>query len=228
MAGSIQIQKTSEMKKANLIAAFLVAGPIIYTSIIWAEIPAIVPLHYGIDGKVDRMGPKAQLLLPVFVLSLVNALVYVLLCNTHRIKTGLDATPNKHRMQQMGLGICLFLTVIQLWIIYHVKLASAQLSIKFVLAMSGLLFSLVGNYMYTIKPNPFAGFRVPWAMRDATNWRQTHHFASRLWFGGGLLCAFMGLVLSMKGTILFFGIALLVMLVLPALYSYRLHKRSGA
>jgi uncharacterized membrane protein len=215
------------MKKKHFLAAIFVALPVIYTAFTWATIPAIVPLHYSFTGDVDRTGPKSELLVFIGILTLVNALVYALLSNVHRIKTGLDTSANKGNMQMMALGIVFFITGVQLWILYHMRTALPLSSIKFLLIALGLLFSFIGNYMHTIKPNHFAGFRLPWTLRNGDNWRQTHHFASRVWFGGGLLCAGAGVLFSLNGALPVFGIILFLMLLLPLVYSYRLAKNAG-
>ena len=42
------------------------------------------------------------------------------------------------------------------------------------LPLTGLLFMFIGNLMYSIKPNYFAGIRLPWTLSSDDNWRATH------------------------------------------------------
>lgn len=51
----------------------------------------------------------------------------------------------------------------------------------------GLLFVFLGNVMYSLKPNYFAGIRVPWTLDSDDNWKATHRVAGIVWFAGGLL-----------------------------------------
>ncbi|MDQ2752120.1 MAG: SdpI family protein, partial [Bacteroidota bacterium] len=37
----------------------------------------------------------------------------------------------------------------------------------------------MGNNFYNIKPNYFAGYRLPWTLESEENWRKTHHLAVR-------------------------------------------------
>jgi len=89
----------------------------------------------------------------------------------------------------------------------------------------GLLFAVLGNYMYNIKPNYFAGIRLPWTLHNDENWKKTHLLGGKLMFAGGLLiavlCLFTPLVLSM---IILFAILSLIILI-TCIYSYKLYKK---
>ena len=90
----------------------------------------------------------------------------------------------------------------------------------------GLLFAYMGNILHSIKPNYFAGFRLPWTLESEENWRATHLLASKIWFAGGILIAILALLI--KPIIMFFvmiGIVL-VMAIIPTVYSYRMFTRS--
>jgi uncharacterized membrane protein len=91
--------------------------------------------------------------------------------------------------------------------------------------LMGLLFAFIGNYMNHIKPNYFAGIRLPWTLSSDENWRRTHQLAGKLWFAGGVLIAIAGLVLSSSVAFPFFIAALVIMVLIPVIYSYRLFKQ---
>jgi len=98
--------------------------------------------------------------------------------------------------------------------------------LNLVLVMMGLLFAYMGNILHSIKPNYFAGFRLPWALESEENWKATHLLAGKIWFAGGILIAV--LALFIKPIIMFFvmmGIVL-VMAIIPTVYSYRMFVRS--
>jgi uncharacterized membrane protein len=89
----------------------------------------------------------------------------------------------------------------------------------------GLLFAFLGNYINNIKPNYFAGIRLPWTLSDDENWRRTHHLAGKLWFSGGLLIAIISLLLPLRVVIPFFIAATVILVLIPAIYSYRFFKK---
>jgi len=84
----------------------------------------------------------------------------------------------------------------------------------------------MGNYMHTIKPNYFAGLRLPWTLNNEDNWRKTHLLAGKLWFIGGLVIAILCLVVPGTAAIVLFFIATIVLILVPVIYSYRLYKQN--
>jgi uncharacterized membrane protein len=77
-----------------------------------------------------------------------------------------------------------------------------------------------------MKPNYVAGFRLPWTLKNEDNWRRTHHIAGRLWFGGGLLGALLFLLLSFKFAVISVIVLFSILVLWPAIYSYRLYKKT--
>ena len=89
---------------------------------------------------------------------------------------------------------------------------------------TGLLFAVIGNYLPNLKPNYFAGLRLPWTLENADNWRKTHALAGKLWFAGGLFLAAICLFLPTVIAIITFFVVMTVITIIPCVYSYRLYK----
>jgi uncharacterized membrane protein len=82
--------------------------------------------------------------------------------------------------------------------------------------------------MHTIKPNYFAGIRVPWTLNNEENWRKTHLLAGKLWFAGGLVLAVLCLLLPDTPALIVFFTATMILVIIPVIYSYRLYQRQNA
>ena len=65
--------KTSVQTELPLIGIVLV--PFIYLAYVWEKLPEKVPVHWNIEGQVDRYGDKSELILIPLLLPL---LIYVL------------------------------------------------------------------------------------------------------------------------------------------------------
>lgn len=211
-------------KTAYLLMVILLALlPIGYLALVYESLPQQVALHYGTDMKPDRYGDKEELWLVTILLAGVSVFVYGLLTNIQRFdpkrkKSGGSATFNK-----LAFGLVVFIAALNVVII-----ASARGNIdiqRVMFPLMGLLFAFIGNYMNHIKPNYFAGIRLPWTLSSDENWRRTHQLAGKLWFAGGVLIAIAGLVLSASVAFPFFISALVVMILIPVIYSYRLFKQ---
>jgi uncharacterized membrane protein len=206
------------------------AVPAVYLLLVWKKIPDQVALHFDLSGKADRFGHKKELLVTVLVLTAVSIFIYLLLTNIFRIDPKKYAAENKMRLQRLAFGVMVFITALLCMIISGSVNGNVSLNTGLVLAGVGLLFAFIGNYMYNIKPNYFAGFRLPWTLENEENWRRTHHLASKLWFAGGLLLAVICLFLTPKPAMVVFFTIMGIVTVIPVVYSYRLFRRqkSGA
>ncbi|MDP9040747.1 MAG: SdpI family protein, partial [Bacteroidota bacterium] len=100
-----------------------------------------------------------------------------------------------------------------------------KFSSRFILAGAGLLFAFIGNYMHNIKPNYFAGFRLPWTLENEENWKKTHALAGKLWFVGGIFISVICLLLPPKPSIAAFYTIMIVITLIPCVYSYRLYRK---
>jgi uncharacterized membrane protein len=199
--------------------------PAAYLAIIWQSLPAKVPMHYNLNGEVDRMGSKTELIFLLLVITAVNIGTYLLLKNVHRIDPKKHAQENRDRMLRMGFIISVFISAILCVLIYNSANEISQFLPGIIFSAVGLLLSFMGNYMYNIKPNYFAGFRVPWTLDNEENWRRTHHLGGKLWFIGGLVIAIVCLFLPFRFAFIFFIAVIAIMTIIPLVYSYRLYRQ---
>ncbi|MFL5809443.1 MAG: SdpI family protein, partial [Flavisolibacter sp.] len=65
---------------------------------------------------------------------------------------------------------------------------------------------------------------LPWTLSDDDNWRKTHLVAGKLWFAGGILIVFLSLFLPFEFMLAAFITIVVIMVIIPGVYSYRLFK----
>jgi uncharacterized membrane protein len=225
MDDAIQNKKWFKMKKSlHLVVAFAVLAPAIYLYTIYGKLPETIPTHFGLDGNADDWGPKKELWLLTAILSVVSVLSYLLVANGYKIDPKKKAAENKDRLQKIAVAVVLFMAAVQVWIIHITWKGAAGNEMRFIFVGGGILFAIIGNYMANIKPNYFAGIRLPWTLENEDNWRKTHHYASRIWFIGGLLIAICSLLLPLTPSIVVLVCTTIAMAIIPAVYSYRLYK----
>lgn len=220
-------------KKINLMNIFLrrivwllMLAPAVYLAITWNQIPQTVPMHFDLQGKVDRYGSKNELLILVAILTAVNAVIYLIVTNVYKIDPKKYAAQNKERLQGIAFSISLYFSAFGIILIYEISHNNISSTMKFVFVTMGLLFAFLGNNMYNIKPNYFAGIRLPWTLENEDNWRKTHHLAGRLWFFGGLIFAVIALLLN-NSLVGYVEVGLLtILIIIPIFYSYNLYKKS--
>lgn len=206
----------------------VILAPAVYLAIVWNSLPASVPMHYNLQGNVDRYGDKSELLIMLAVLTGVNVLLYLLLPQVYRIDPKKYAGENKDRLYRITCAVVVFLSALICMIIYSTVRADVKISTRFMIPAMGLLFAILGNYMYTIKPNYFAGFRLPWTLSNDENWRKTHLLGGRLFFASGLLIAVCGFFLPFTASIIVMFAILTSSTLVTCVYSYKLYKKQTA
>jgi len=186
-----------------------------------------VPVHYGLNGNIDRYGSKGEFLTTEGVLLGVGALVYLLLKFLPNIDPKKQVKYGEATFQKLALGLIIFLSALNISIIFATVHRGFQID-KLILPLIGLMFVFIGNVLNSLKPNYFAGFRTPWALENEDNWRATHRLVSKMWFAGGIVITIATLLLSPKpATIVMLGLVA-VMTIVPFVYSYTYFKNHQA
>jgi uncharacterized membrane protein len=199
--------------------------PLIYLAVVWKSLPASIPMHGDLQGNIDRYGDKSELLTMILILTGMNLLIYLLLPNIYRIDPKKYAAENKGRLFRISYAVVVFMTAVLCMIIYSSVQGNMQTGSRLIIVGVGLLFTVMGNYMHTLKPNYFAGFRLPWTLNNDENWKKTHLLGGKLFFGAGLLIAVCSLFTPLVVSIIILFVTTTVITVITCVYSYRLYKK---
>jgi uncharacterized membrane protein len=217
-----------QTKLFHLLFPFIMmAIPWIYLGIIWNELPQTIPTHFGISGEPDKFGAKNEILIAPLIITVTGLLMYFILRNIHKIdpKKKYTATTSAV-MKKLAVVIIILLCAASLFVI-HSTLKGKIEGLSVLLCGMGLLLAYIGNLMHSIKPNYFAGIRVPWALENEENWRKTHQLASKIWFIGGIVLAIAALILNLQAIAVVFISAVLIMTLIPVIYSYNLYRKQS-
>jgi len=211
---------------------YLLAGPVILTPLAylwtkWPEVPTRVPVHYGLDGMADRIGSKSEFLTMVLVLTGVNVFVLFFLPHIYKIDPRKTAADNKSRLNGITFATVILLSLITFVMVDNAGAHKLDFQFKWLIALLGAFWCVLGNYMYNIKPNYFAGLRLPWTLNNEDNWRLTHRLAGKVWFAGGLLVILLSFLLPGPVVPIMFIAIVFITILIPAVYSYRLYLNSG-
>jgi len=210
--------------KEVLVLVFLIGLPFLYLASIYESLPDIIPTHFNYKGEADGTGEKSTLIIVSAFMSCVSLFTYFIVKNANKIDPKKN-TQSPELLLKIAYTIVVFLCAVLLVIIQSSKTGSMK-SNQFLLPLIGLLFAGLGNFMHSIKPNYFIGMRLPWTLENPENWRKTHQIGSKIWMIGGMLIAVGTPFLPNSMGFIFSMIVLLVMVVYPIIYSYRLFKKS--
>lgn len=213
------------MKKTfHIIAALLCLAPVVYLLAIYSHLPERVPTRFDLNGTPTVYQTRDFFAMLVSGLAVFSGLLYLFIYNAWRIDPKKKAFENRERLHKIAFSVVAFMAIIQAFLIYSSQTGRFQKDPKLIFVLTGIFFAVIGNYMRNLKPNYFAGFRLPWTLESEDNWRKTHHLASKLWFAGGLLMALFTAILPFTPAMIAFFTIAFVIAVIPIIYSYRLFK----
>ncbi len=202
--------------KVLLITSAIILLPILAGGILWNQLPDRMPSHWNAAGEIDGWSSKP---FAVFGMPLI-LLAFQWLC-----VLGTCADPKKTNHSDKVLHLVLWIMPV-LSVVLHTLTYAAALgkNVRMEMVMPvciGLILAIVGNYLPKCKQNYTIGIKIPWTLNSEENWNKTHRFAGRIWTVCGLVIMLTGFF---GGFWIFFGIVLLMVLV-PFLYSYILHRK---
>jgi len=216
------------MKKSSplgtLLMLLIACTPLFYTADIYSSLPQTIPTHFDLNGQPNGFSEKSMLWFIVPFMSVLSIAMYFLIKNLPKIDPKKTAGQSPELYNKIAVILVVFFCAINLIIAYSSKSGSINIT-KLMLPLLGLLFLILGNYMHSIKPNYFVGFRTPWALENEDNWRKTHQLVGKLWVPGGLLITISTLLLPATIGFIVFFLILFPMIVIPAVFSYRYYKK---
>jgi uncharacterized membrane protein len=207
-------------RKTLILASIVTILPMLIGIVFWDRLPDVMATHFGMNNEANGFSSKA---FAVFGLPLVLLAILWLgaLVTAHDPKKQ-NISP---RMFSLVLWIVPIVSLVVAAMMYPANLG-CQLDISFFSGLFlGLLFIIIGNYMPKVRQNNTLGIKIPWTLANEENWNRTHRLAGYLWMICGILILILGLTRLLPAGWLI-GLVLIMVLV-PCLYSWWLHAKKG-
>ena len=211
--------KTKNYLKKELPILIVIILPVVFV--------LILKNHLNSSTQINWIEPR-QISTWIFVLSLIglNFLIYGLMLFIQRI----DPKKSNYEIFKSAFYKIRFMISLFMSVIIGVFIASNSgiviNEIKIIRISTFVLLAVTGNYAYNVKPNWFIGFRTPWTLDNEMVWRKTHHLGAKIMIGFSIFGIAISLIPQKEttGLIVFLSV-ILIMVSIPIIYSYRLHKK---
>ena len=204
-------------KKTLVITSLICLLPIIVGALVYKRLPEMIATHFDLNGNPDGWSSRAFAVfgLPAILLA-VNLLLPFML----------RADPKHENMSGALVNITIWTIPVLSLVCSGLTLGRAlgyDVRIERVLPVfMGVLFILIGNYLPKTKQSYTMGIKLPWTLASEENWNRTHRLAGFLWVLGGVFF----IVMSFIGwSVPAFVIPLVVMVLVPMVYSYLLYRK---
>lgn len=149
----------------------------------WDRVPAAMPVHFDLQGEVDRYGSRFEGLL---LLPTVAVVVYAMFFFLPLLDPGRANYPRfASAYRLLRFAIVLFLAVV--YALMVVSGMGHDLPIGEPMSLLvGALFVVIGIAMGKIRPNWFVGVRTPWTLSSKLSWTRSHRLAGWLFVISGV------------------------------------------
>lgn len=216
------------MKRSReiLLVAAMSVLPLVYAGWLYPSLPKTVPTHFNASGEADDWGSKSTIFLAPAILSVIGILLYFLFANIGRIDPKARVPSNDKVFGKLGVYTVLFLSALSLILINGTAHPGVSI-IRILFPYIGLAFVGIGVYMPRLHQNYFAGLRTPWALEDPYNWEATHRLGGKVWSIGGVVIMVAGILFPVGVLLFVFPIAVLLMVMIPFLHSWRVYVKYG-
>ena len=214
------------MNKKNILKAIIssviILLPIIFGVIRWDSLPDTITTHFGADGVPDGASSKA---FAVFGLPLIMLALHWI-C----VITALFTNRKREQSDKVYTLIFFIMPMISIFVsaLIYATAFDFDLHLGSILSiLFGLMFAVMGNYMPKITRNRTMGIKIKWTLASDENWAATHRVAGKVWFFGGFV-VMLGALLPVNALMVAFFPTLLLLVLIPTVYSYVFYKKQLA
>ncbi len=95
------------------------------------------------------------------------------------------------------------------------------------IAIMGAVFAIIGNYLPKTRMNGTMGIKIYWTYTSEDNWNATHRFGGKVWAIGGICLMFSALLPEKIGITVMLA-SILVLVIIPVVYSYLYYRKQVA
>ena len=202
----------------------VIAIMVIFSIVVFPNLPEIMPIHWGIQGQADRFAPKA---VAVVIMPVVAVLIWWVIEIIPRVDPKREENeslyPILHRVQEATL---LFIAALHVVLLTYYDQPDAIIRLVFVGV--GLLFAVIGNEMVRVRyQNRFIGIRNPWTFASEKVWRKVHKVSGRVMFWGGIITAVLALLIPTPAIAIPFLVFTFGGVIAAYAYSYWLYQQEA-
>jgi len=213
-------QGSASRKIALIVTSIICLLPICLALVMYDDLPEKVVMQWNFEGNPNWYAHKAVIAfgIPLFFMVLNIAMNLLFYADPKRENTS----------KVMRIFVVWFIPVLSLIIVPLMLLMNSGVELPIpmiVFILIGLIFIFIGNYLPKSRQNFSVGVRTKWTLNDPENWNKTHRVAGVTFMIGGLLFIVLAfLPLENIIGIIFIFLIIIIMAVVPILYSYNLYK----
>ncbi|XMB85907.1 DUF1648 domain-containing protein [Mycoplasmatota bacterium WC44] len=206
------------MKIIKYILLSIMILTFVFTIIIYPSLPDQIPMHWNMNGVVDRYGDKSS----VFILLAMAAFVYMLFPLLKKIdpkRANYEKFKNEYQIMRYSITVVLLIAYV-----LSILASFGKIDVGIILPIViGVLFMVIGNYMSRVRQSFFIGIKTPWTLSSETVWNKTHRLGGYVFVIGGLLFFLAGVIQNTLFIMITNGL-FSIGIIYTIYYSYKIYR----
>lgn len=213
--------------------------PLIITTVVFPLMTDKIPMHYDINGNIDRWGSKSETFLFPIIIILIT-LFWKLLIRYYENKQKKysdekviqEAASNAKVLYYVAISETAMFAITHCFSLYSSYKESrggyteAYIDIGSITCVCiGILLIIAGNVMPKTKRNGMVGIRTSWSMENDMTWAVSNRYSGMLTMAAGLLIIIIACVMNGTGVIAATLSVITVMAVVCCIISYVAYKK---
>ena len=199
----------------------MLAIDVVISAFYYQKLPATVPTHWNIEGKIDQYGSKLTAVLtgPILILMGIGLTLLLPKISPKRYEISNFEQTFAYAMVLVS-GLFMFLS----YVILRASAGGKSDIGETIMFGLFLFFAFTGNILGKVRRNFFMGIRTPWTLASEPVWDATHRLAGKIFFYGGIA----GAILALLGLPMWGSLTLILVLSLwPVIQSYFIYQKIG-
>ena len=218
----------------------LTAMAFVITAICVQFMPETVPMHYNMQGEIDRYGSINENFLFPCMIVVFNVFWVILMkvfakraAKTDSDKERIEAENNIKVLGFTAISMTIMFTVMQtVFLFMDINISDGQEKMRVDInvvanCLMGLLVIVIGNIIPKCKRNRFVGIRTTWSMDNDTTWELSNRLGGRLLMLCGILTILETIFIKGFASTVIMLVLLIATSVLMLYYSYVFYKKYG-
>lgn len=205
-------------RKTLIITTLVLLLPLLAGVILWNRLPEQLATHFDASGTPDSYSSRA------FAVFGIPALLILLhwMCIFGSLKFDPKADNLQDKVMRVVLWICPVISLLMSALVLGSGLGYHLPAEVITPVLVGVVVIIIGNLLPKCKQTWTLGIKLPWTLEDEDNWNRTHRFAAPIWVVCGLIIVAAAFIDGLRMWLIC-G-ALVVIMVAPTVYSYRLFR----
>lgn len=223
--------------KNKIINYGLTAVAFLSTALSMPYLPDRVPMHFDVNGAVDRYGSKYEMfILPLAMLIMNIALEFVARKNKNaalNTREAQSARANAKVSAISATAISVVFWALNFGLLYLAFLGSDSVeSMPFdmmgiISTLLGLAIIVMGNYMPKTKANSLIGFRCKWTKYNEVTWQKSNRFGAYVMIVSGIASTLCGLIFGGMTSVIILLSVVIMATVVTLIYAYFIYKKES-